>query len=104
MTYVISEIGINHNGDMELAKELILKSKESGCDAVKFQKREPDACVPEKQKSVRRMTPWGEMSYLEYKYRIEFGKKEYDEIEQALESDTPENDLAARINNGGGPL
>ena len=80
MTYIISEIGINHNGDMDLAKYLINKSYTSVCDAVKFQKRNPDICVPEHQKSVMRETPWGEMTYLDYKKKTEFGRKEYDEI------------------------
>jgi N-acetylneuraminate synthase len=78
--YFIAEIGINHNGDMALAKKLIDVAKEAGCDAVKFQKRTPDICVPESMKSVVRETPWGNMTYLDYKKRIEFEKAEYDEI------------------------
>ena len=81
-TYVIAEIGINHNGSMEIAKRLINLAAISGCDAVKFQKRNPDVCVPEHQKQVIRNTPWGEMTYIDYKYRMEFGKKEYDEIDR----------------------
>ena len=81
-TYIISEIGINHNGDMNIAKKLIDISAAAGCDAVKFQKRNPDVCVPEHQKSVMRDTPWGKMTYLEYKYKVEFGKEEYDEIDR----------------------
>ena len=79
-TYVIAEIGINHNGSLDIAKKLIDIAALSGCDAVKFQKRNPDMCVPEHQKNIMRDTPWGTMSYLEYKYRVEFGKEEYDEI------------------------
>ncbi len=79
-TYIIAEIGINHNGSLDIAKKLIDIASVSGCDAVKFQKRNPDVCVPEHQKNVPRETPWGTMSYLEYKYRMEFGKPEYDEI------------------------
>lgn len=79
--FVIAEIGINHNGDLGLAKELISVASGAGCDAVKFQKREPDICVPEAQKGVLRDTPWGRMTYLEYKKRIEFGVVEYDEID-----------------------
>jgi sialic acid synthase SpsE len=82
MTYIIAEIGINHNGDLETAKRLIDVAAASGCDAVKFQKRNPDVCVPEHQKGIMRETPWGCMTYLEYKYRVEFGKKEYDEIDR----------------------
>ena len=48
--YIIAEIGINHNGDINIAKQLIDVAKKAGCDAVKFQKRNPDVCVPEKQK------------------------------------------------------
>ena len=81
-TYIIAEIGINHNGDIELAKQLIKIAKDSGCDAVKFQKRNPDVCVPEKQKSVMRETPWGYITYLDYKYKVEFEKKEYDIIDK----------------------
>ena len=81
-TYIIAEIGINHNGSMEIAKKLIDVAAVAGCDAVKFQKRNPDVCVPEHQKSVMRETPWGTMSYLDYKYRVEFGKEEYDEIDR----------------------
>lgn len=77
---VISEIGINHNGSMELCKELILLSKVAGADYAKIQKRNPDVCVPEHQKSKRRQTPWGEMSYLEYKYRMEFSEEQIKEL------------------------
>jgi N-acetylneuraminate synthase len=80
-TFVIAEIGINHNGDLKTAKRLIDISAAAGCDAVKFQKRNPDKCVPEHQKSVIRDTPWGEMTYLDYKKKIEFGHEEYDEID-----------------------
>jgi N-acetylneuraminate synthase len=80
-TYIIAEIGINHNGDINTAKRLIDIASLSGCDAVKFQKRNPDVCVPEHQKGIIRETPWGTMTYLEYKYKVEFGKSEYDEID-----------------------
>jgi N-acetylneuraminate synthase len=80
-TYIIAEIGINHNGSLETAKRLVDMASTAGCDAVKFQKRNPDVCVPEHQKSVLRDTPWGQMTYLEYKHKIEFGQKEYDEID-----------------------
>ena len=80
-TYIIAEIGINHNGSLAIAKKLIDIAAVAGCDAVKFQKRNPDVCVPEHQKNVPRETPWGTMSYLEYKYRMEFSKEDYDEID-----------------------
>ena len=79
--YVIAEIGINHNGDLNIAKKLIDIAKVAGCDVVKFQKRNPDVCVPEHQKTVMRDTPWGRMSYLDYKYKVEFNQIEYDEID-----------------------
>jgi len=80
-TYIIGEIGINHNGDIEKAKELIDVAHEAGCDAVKFQKRNPDVCVPEEQKEVMRDTPWGRMKYIDYKHQIEFGWEEYEQID-----------------------
>tara|TARA_A100001011_G_scaffold371692_1_gene429303 strand:- start:1099 stop:1950 length:852 start_codon:yes stop_codon:yes gene_type:complete len=78
--FLIAEIGINHNGSIKLAKQLIDLAKDSGFDAVKFQKRNPDISTPELQKSKIRNTPWGDMTYLEYKWKIEFGKKEFDLI------------------------
>ena len=78
--YVIAEVGINHNGELENAKKLIDVAAEAGCQAVKFQKRTPDISTPENQKNVQRETPWGVMTYLEYKHRIEFGDAEYKEI------------------------
>jgi len=77
---VIAEIGINHNGSLEVAKKLIDIATVAQCDYVKFQKREPDICVPEEQKNKLRKTPWGEMTYIDYKHKIEFGKEEFDEI------------------------
>lgn len=81
-TKIIAEIGINHNGDLEVAKKLIQIANVAGCTHVKFQKRNPDICVPENQKLKSKSTPWGDMTYLEYKYKIEFGKEEYDEIDR----------------------
>jgi len=81
-TYIIAEIGINHNGSLDIAKKLIDVAALSGCDAVKFQKRNPDVCVPEHQKEKLRETPWGTMTYLDYKYKVEFEKEEYDEIDR----------------------
>ena len=79
-TKIIGEIGINHNGDIDIAKKLIDVASVAGCDYVKFQKRNPDVCVPEEQKDKIRETPWGEMTYLEYKYRMEFDDSQYDEL------------------------
>ena len=78
--YVIAEIGINHNGDVEIAKQLIDVAAEAGCDAVKFQKRTPEICVPMDQRSKIRQTPWGEMTYMQYKERTEFWEDEYQQI------------------------
>ena len=81
MVYIIGEIGINHNGSLDLAKQLIDMAIDCGADAVKFQKRNPDVCVPDWKKNDKRDSPWGHITYLEYKKKIEFGKKEYDEID-----------------------
>lgn len=80
-TYIIGEIGINHQGDLNIAKRLIDIAAAAGCDAVKFQKRNPDIAVPEAQKSKPRSWGGEMMTYLEYKYKVEFGKEEYDEID-----------------------
>jgi N-acetylneuraminate synthase len=77
---IIAEIGINHNGEVSLAKKLIDIALIAGCSHVKLQKRNPDLCVPEHQKNVSKSTPWGNMTYLEYKHRIEFNHKQYKEI------------------------
>ncbi len=79
--FIIAEIGINHNGDVDTAKKLIDVATAAGCDAVKFQKRTPAICVPPEQASILRETPWGTMTYLEYKERIEFGTDEFSEID-----------------------
>ncbi len=63
-TYVVSEIGINHNGELDVAKALMKAAKEAGVDAVKFQKRTPELCVPPEQRGLMRDTPWGYISYL----------------------------------------
>jgi N-acetylneuraminate synthase len=78
--YLIAEIGINHNGDIDIANKLIDATSATGWDCCKFQKRDPDVCVPEHQKNVIRETPWGTMKYIDYKYKVEFQKKEYDII------------------------
>lgn len=76
-TYVVAEIGINHNGDLNIAKQLILAAVHAGCDAVKFQKRVPDICTPRNLWNTLRETPWGKISYLEYRYKIEFNVDDY---------------------------
>ena len=80
--YVTAEIGINHNGDLGIAKKLIDVAMLAGCEAVKFQKRTPELCVPEEQKNLMRETPWGIMTYMEYRRRVEFGDDEYAEIDR----------------------
>ena len=86
MTKIIAEIGINHNGSMEKCKELILLAKVAGCQYAKIQKRNPHVCVPEKQKTKRKQTPWGEMSYLDYKLKIEFNEEQIKELYQYSKS------------------
>ncbi len=76
-TYIVAEIGINHNGDIEIAKRMIRAACEAGIDAVKFQKRTPEICVPLAEQSKMRETPWGYMSYLDYRKKVEFEKEEY---------------------------
>ncbi len=80
-TYIIAEIGINHNGSVQIAKDLIKSSFDAGVDAVKFQKRTPELCVPDHQKNQMRDTPWGYISYLEYRYKVEFEQREYEQID-----------------------
>lgn len=79
--YVVAEIGINHNGSVDIAKRLIDAAKHAGCDAVKFQKRTPEICVPADQRDMMRTTPWGYVSYLDYRHRIELGLDEFREID-----------------------
>ena len=81
-TFFIAEIGINHNGDIQNALKLIESSKLAGCDAVKFQKRTPKIATPKSSWNIMRETPWGKMKYIDYKKKIEFGKKEYDIIDK----------------------
>lgn len=77
----IAEIGINHNGNIEIAKKLIKMAKNAGADIVKFQKRDNDSCVPLHMKNIFKQTPWGEMSYIEYRKKLEFDRMEYDIID-----------------------
>lgn len=78
--YVIGEIGLNHNGDVEIAKRLIDVAADAGADAVKFQKRTPEISTPAHMRDVLRETPWGTMTYLDYRYRVEFTREQYIEI------------------------
>ncbi|MCK5314430.1 MAG: N-acetylneuraminate synthase family protein, partial [Anaerolineales bacterium] len=81
-TFIIGEIGINHNGDLSIAKRLIDVAVMAGCNAVKFQKRTPEKSVPPEYQNVKRETPWGFMTYLEYRHKVEFGYEEYAEIDR----------------------
>src|ERR1041385_3767184 len=79
--FVVAEIGINHNGSLEVAKRMIDGAVLAGVDAVKFQKRTPELCVPRDQWNIERDTPWGRMTYIDYRHRIEFGAAEFSAIE-----------------------
>lgn len=80
--YIVAEIGVNHNGDLEIAKKMIDAAVHAGVDAVKFQKRTPEVSTPPEQQKQMRDTPWGYMTYLEYRRKVEFGEAEYREIER----------------------
>ena len=80
--FIIAEIGINHNGSLEIAKKLIQGAKAAGADAVKFQKRTPEICVPKDQWNVERDTPWGRMTYIDYRHKVEFTKEDYTVIDK----------------------
>jgi N-acetylneuraminate synthase len=79
--YVIAEIGINHNGDLNIAKRMIDAAVHAGADAVKFQKRTPNVATPPEQQQQMRETPWGYITYLEYRYKVEFSEEQYREID-----------------------
>jgi N-acetylneuraminate synthase len=84
--YIIAEIGINHNGDLGIAKQMIDAAVHAGVDAVKFQKRTPDIATPLEQQNQMRETPWGYITYLEYRYKVEFGAEQYEEIDRYCKS------------------
>lgn len=81
-TYIVAEIGINHNGELEIARQMIAAAHHAGVDAIKLQKRTPELCVPPEQRNVMRETPWGYITYLEYRYRVEFDEDQYREIDR----------------------
>ncbi len=81
-TYIVAEIGINHNGSVDIAKQMIDAAVHAGVDAVKFQKRTPEICTPPAQQKQMRETPWGYITYLEYRHKLEFGEAEYREIDR----------------------
>jgi N-acetylneuraminate synthase len=80
--FFTAEIGINHNGDLSTAKRLIDVACLAGADAVKFQKRTPEKAVPPEYREVMRETPWGLITYLDYRRMMEFGYDEYQEIDR----------------------
>jgi N-acetylneuraminate synthase len=80
--YIIAEVGINHNGDLDVAKKIIDAAVHAGADAVKFQKRTPEICTPPDQQKQMRETPWGYITYLDYRYKVEFGEEQYREIDR----------------------
>lgn len=80
--YIVAEVGINHNGELELARRLVEAAVHAGVDAVKFQKRTPELCVPPDQRSLMRDTPWGYISYLEYRERMEFNREQYADLDR----------------------
>ena len=81
-TFWIAEIRINHNGDIKNAFKLIDLAKDCGFDSVKVQKRTPEITTPKSKANDLRDTPWGKINYLDYKKKIEFGKKEFDQIDE----------------------
>jgi N-acetylneuraminate synthase len=80
--YIIAEIGINHNGELEIAKQMIDAAVHAGADAVKFQKRTPEVATPPEQQKQMRETPWGYITYLDYRYKVEFNEEQYREIDR----------------------
>ena len=84
--YIVGEIGINHNGDIEIVKKLVDVAAQTGLNAVKFQKRTPELCVPRDQWDIERDTPWGVMKYIDYRHKVEFNQSEYQEISDYCES------------------
>ena len=79
--YIIAEIGINHNGDLDIARQIIDAAVHAGVDAVKFQKRTPEIATPLAQQNQMRETPWGYITYLEYRLKVEFTAEQYREID-----------------------
>ena len=84
--YIVAEIGINHNGDLDTVKKMVESAKQAGVDAVKFQKRTPILCVPPEQRGQMRETPWGYITYMEYREKMEFGEEAYQLIDQLCRS------------------
>ena len=80
--FIVAEIGINHNGNLAVVKQMIDAAVHAGADAVKFQKRTPEVCTPAEQQKQMRETPWGYITYLDYRHKVEFGEAEYREIDQ----------------------
>ena len=84
--YMIAEIGINHNGDLGIAKQMIDAAVHAGVDAVKFQKRTPEISTPPEQQKQMRETPWGYITYLDYRHKVEFNEEQYCVIDRYCKS------------------
>jgi N-acetylneuraminate synthase len=81
-TFIVAEIGINHNGSLDIAKLMIDSAVDSGVDAVKFQKRTPELCVHPEQRDQMRETPWGYIPYIDYRHKVELDEGAYREIDR----------------------
>src|SRR5258706_9492555 len=87
--YIVAEIGINHNGDVDIARKLIDVALEAGCNAVKFQKRTIDVVYTKEELERPRESPFG-MTNGELKYGLEFEKEQYDQIDRyCMEKNIP---------------
>lgn len=75
--YIMAEIGINHNGSLDNALAMIDGALQAGANCVKFQKRTPELCVPKDQWYIERETPWGRMTYIDYRHKVEFDADDY---------------------------
>lgn len=81
-SWIVAELGINHNGNLQTALDMIDNAVAAGADAIKFQKRTPEFCVPRDQWDIMRETPWGYVKYIQYRNLIEFEESEYDVIDK----------------------
>ncbi len=80
--YIIAELGINHNGSLDLAKQMVDAAQHAGVDAIKLQKRTPEVATPPEQQKQMRETPWGYITYLEYRRKVEFGEEQYRQLDR----------------------
>lgn len=80
MVNIVAEIGINHNGNLQLCKEMMKTARDCGVFYVKIQKRSPLHSTPKELWNTIRKTPWGDMTYLDYKHKIEFSRDQIKEL------------------------